>query len=285
MEKLILSEEGVFPVVYDEKGQLIKDCPKTGMQISGTVQGEGKLAGVPSLFIRLSGCNLRCIWQKEAGDFCGCDTSHASFFPKKTQTVDVSYVFNLVKHNIGNMRHVVITGGEPVLQQVVLAKLCQRIKEELELHITIETNGTLFNEELCKWIDLFSISPKLRNSIPSPEKLAQYDIDYSAPFKMHAQKRYNLEVLQSYIDLCNSSNKELQLKFVVGRNSDREEIITDYLNKLTNYHKEDILLMPLGANVEELHQSSPLVLEMAIANGWRFTPRIHIELFGAKIGV
>ena len=156
----------------------------------------------------------------------------------------------------------VITGGEPVLQQVVLAKLCQRIKEELELHITIETNGTLFNEELCKWIDLFSISPKLRNSIPSPEKLAQYDIDYSAPFKMHAQKRYNLEVLQSYIDLCNSSNKELQLKFVVGRNSDREEIITDYLNKLTNYHKEDILLMPLGANVEELHQSSPLVLEM-----------------------
>ncbi len=285
MEKLVLAKEGVFPVVYDYNGQLIDDAPKTGLQIPGTIQGEGKLAGVPSLFIRLSSCNLRCIWQMEDGSYCRCDTTYASFHPNEIIELDIDDVFNWVKYNLGNLRHVVITGGEPLLQKRALAPLCQKLKEELKVHITIESNGSLFDANVAQWIDLFSISPKLSNSVPTPEKLAAYKLKDAGPYKFHDQKRRNINALQEYIDLTNSSSKELQLKFVAGKTDDYKEIRSDFLDALTDWNANDIMLMPLGATQEEVTQSSPLVLKMAIANGWRFCPRVHIDLFGSKSGV
>lgn len=285
MEKLVLAKEGVFPVTRNMNGELIEMQPKTGLQTAGTIQGEGKLAGVPSLFIRLSSCNLRCIWQMEDGSFCRCDTTYASFHPNETIELSIDNIFNWVKHNLGNIKHIVVTGGEPLLQKKALAPLCKKLKKELNVHITLESNGSLFDEEVAKWVDLFSISPKLSNSVPTPEKLAAYNLKESGPYKFHNQKRLNLTALQSYIDLANCSEKELQIKFVVGKTHDYEEITSDFLEPLSNWKIGDILLMPLGATQEEITKSSPIVLKMAIDNGWRFSSRVHIELFGSKSGV
>nr|WP_321410700.1 7-carboxy-7-deazaguanine synthase QueE [uncultured Carboxylicivirga sp.] len=285
MSKLVLANEGVFPVVKDKNGNPLSDQPKTGLLMPGTIQGEGKLAGVPSLFIRLSSCNLRCIWQMEDGSYCRCDTTYASFHPDQTIEMEVDEIVQWLKHNLGSVKHVVVTGGEPLLQKKPLAVLCQKIKEELNLHITIESNGTLFDSEVAQWVDLFSISPKLRNSEPNAEKLASYNLKDAGPFKFHAEKRRNIGALQSYINICNQSDKELQLKFVIGKPEDYKEIQSEYLDQLADYHSNDILLMPLGATREEIAKSAPMVLEMSIANGWRYSPRVHIELFGSKSGV
>lgn len=285
MSKLVLTSEGVFPVVKGIDGKVLNDLPQTGLQIPGTIQGEGKLTGVPSLFIRLSGCNLRCIWKMKDGSLCRCDTSYSSFQPVQNKTISVDDILLLLKHNIGTLKHVVITGGEPLRQKKPLVLLCQKIKEELNLHITLETNGTLFDRDVAQWVDLFSISPKLGNSDPNTEKLSACKLRETDPFRVHASQRINLEVLQAFIDLCNSSDKDIQLKFVVGLQNEDVEIKNDYLDKLNDYDPNDILLMPLGATREEIAQSAPVAMQMAIANGWRYCPRVHVDLFGSKQGV
>jgi len=285
MEKLILANEGVFPVTKDWNGKPLADAPKTGLQIPGTIQGEGKLAGVPSLFIRFSGCNLRCIWQMEDGTYSRCDTRYASFQPNETIELEVDKIVEWVKHNLGNTKHIVITGGEPLLQRKGLAELCQKLKEQLNVHITLESNGSIFDESVAQWIDLYSISPKLSNSVPNADKLAVFGLQDNIVFKKHDQNRLNIAALQSYINLANNSAKELQLKFVVGKREDYKEIVSDFVAQLKDCKASDILLMPLGATKVEIARSSPMVLDMAIANGWRFSPRVHIDLFGSKSGV
>ncbi len=183
------------------------------------------------------------------------------------------------------MNHIVITGGEPFIQKIPLAILLEKIKNELGLHITIETNGTIFDEYVSKNVDLFSISPKLKNSNPTEEKLNVLNIKSSGPINSHKDKRYNIISLQQFIDFSNSNNKDFQLKFVVGREEDEQEIIEDYVNVLKNIKPYNIMLMPLGANKDELDKTIPLTLAMAIRNGWRYTSRIHIDIFGSKKGV
>ncbi len=283
--KLVLVGEGVFPITKDANGKEIKDIPNTGFCIAGTVQGEGKLAGTPSLFIRLASCNLRCIWQMEDGSLCKCDTSYASFHPDDKKIWDVNEIVSTVRNNIGNMNHVVITGGEPLLQKKGVRVLCKKLKEEIGVHITIESNGTLFDEELSQWVDLFSISPKLSNSVPSAEKLKFYGEDENGSSRYHHEIRRNITALQSYINTVNNSDKELQLKFVVGKAADEAEIVNDYLKQLSEYNQQDIMLMPLGATHDQLAKSTPIVLKMCIENGWKFSPRIHIDIFGSKQGV
>ena len=283
--RLVLAGDGVFPITKDKHGNILKHQPNTGIDIAGTIQGEGKLAGTPSLFIRLASCNLRCVWQMDDGSFCKCDTSYASFRPENKSVLQVGDIVDLVRHNIGNMQHVVITGGEPMLQKEGLAELCRLIKKELHLHITVETNGTIFDKEVAQYIDLFSISPKLSNSVPSKDKLEYFEEGETGASKFHHEVRRNLNVLQSYIYFANSLEKDLQLKFVVGKASDAAEIKNDYLDLLMGYSQNDILLMPLGASQQQITQSTPIVLKMCIQNGWKFTPRVHIDLFGSKQGV
>ncbi len=285
MSKLVLANEGVFPITRDKHGNLLDTLPATDLSLSGTIQGEGKLSGIPSLFVRLSGCNLRCMWSMPDDEICRCDTPYASFNAEQDLQIDHNDVFDLIRHNLDNLNHIVLTGGEPLLQHKALLPLVKRLKEELKVHITIETNGTVFSEELSSYVDLFSISPKLSNSNPSASKLKKSGLKESGPFKYHAGKRLNTEVLQKYIDLCNTTKKELQLKFVVGRENDYREIKSDFISQLKNLNSTDILLMPLGATQEELKTTSKMVLAMAIKNGWRFAPRLHIELFGSKAGV
>ncbi|MGM0376892.1 MAG: 7-carboxy-7-deazaguanine synthase QueE [Bacteroidota bacterium] len=285
MSKIVLAREGVFPITKDRHGRHLKEKPATRMDIPGTIQGEGKLTGVPSLFVRLAGCNLRCIWTLPDGSLSRCDTPYASFENDTHQTLDTQEVFDLIISNADSLNHIVITGGEPLLQHKPLEELLKRIKAETHLHVTIETNGTLFFEEVARHTDLFSISPKLSNSDPVNEKLSQLGLKPTGPTSYHGEKRRNIEVLQKYIDFCQHHDKEYQLKFVTGSQQDATEIQNDFLEKLTNWKEDDVMLMPLGANAEELQTTTSEVLKMAIQNGWRFSPRMHINLFGPQAGV
>lgn len=285
MSQLVLANEGVFPITKDKSGNPLTNLSATGLSIPGTIQGEGKLAGTSALFIRFSSCNLRCIWQLPNGKLSRCDTPYASFNALENVHTNVRDVADLVKQNLGVIKHVVITGGEPLIQKVPLAQLASTLKKETGVHITLETNGTLFDEEVAKHIDLFSVSPKLANSNPHFHKLEALGLNPSGPLIFHGEKRVNIKALQSFIDAANKPGKDIQLKFVVGRPDEDSEIYHGFLKQLKGWKATDILLMPLGANKDELAQTTKMVMEMAIRRGWRYAPRIHIELFGAKAGV
>ncbi len=283
--KLLLSEEGIFPVVKNENGDPLKKLPNTGLQIAGTIQGEGRLAGTPSLFIRLSGCNLRCIWNKGKGEYSICDTPHSVFGKVKSVSYSFDSIVSVIKNNIGSIKHIVITGGEPTLQAKQLTRLCKNIKENFDVYLTLETNGTIFDEKLAEHIDLFSISPKLSSTDPDAEKLKKFGLTETDVHRNHSTKRINLKALQSNIDFAKRQGKSLQFKFVVTTREDADEIRSDILDKLNGWEHDDIFIMPLGATKEELKQFTPVALEMAIANGWRFSPRMHIDLFKENKGV
>ena len=131
-------------------------------------QGEGLLTGTPSVFVRTSGCNLRCGF---------CDTPFASWEPVGDQ-MSISEIIDKVhlsakpddpENGDSQSRHVVLTGGEPMLQREVV-QLCKEIKSA-GFHITIETAGTIFHQLDC---DLMSISPKLSNSDPQPSRAGEW---------------------------------------------------------------------------------------------------------------
>ncbi len=276
-----LVKDGIFPITKDENGNLFNKKLNTGFDISGTIQGEGVLAGIPVLFIRTAGCNLRCIWTLPNGKASACDTPYSSFNVHESTNVSVTKIVNTIKNNLGNIKHVVISGGEPMLQKNALIELCTELKNQLGVHITIETNGTIFIKELADIVNLFSISPKLSNSNPNIEKLEELNLLSQSDFiETHTKNRINTEALQNFINLRKSNNRlSLQFKFVVALADDENEI-HDLLMSLNGLKNEDIILMQAGADIAELRQSDKAILQMAIKNGWRYTPRLHIELFG-----
>lgn len=219
-----------------------------------SIQGEGLLAGVPSFFVRSTGCNLRCSF---------CDSPHTSWSPEG-EDYSIDQVLEAAAKFPAN--HVVVTGGEPFLQND-LADLCQRFKEA-GYHITIETAGTIFKPVPC---DLYSISPKLGNSVPSQPEGGKQAL-------RHEQTRINVTALRQFLQ-----EKEYQLKFVVEKPSDLDEIHS-LLNELGPVQKSRVLLMPEGITREELDQRSAWLVECCKKENFRYCPRLHIELFGNKRG-
>lgn len=283
-EKLTLAEGGIFPITYDKNGELLKSRPNTGLQIAGTIQGEGKLAGTASLFIRLASCNLRCVWQTISGELSPCDTPHASFQIDDPITMTVEEIILTIRYNIGNLNHIVISGGEPLLQAESLKVLCKEIKAQFKVHITIETNGTIFSDEVFRYVDLLSISPKLSGSNPTLEKLQRLNLESKGAFNVHARIRINKSTLGQMITLCHDYDKDIQFKFVVSSVEDETEIKM-LLGDLPTFASSNVLIMPLGTNTHQLNESRNLALEMVLKNGWRYSPRLHIDIFGSKHGV
>jgi 7-carboxy-7-deazaguanine synthase len=282
-----MAQEGVFPIMKDSEGKLFCKEASTGMAIPGTIQGEGKFIGIPSIFVRLAGCNLRCVWTLEDGSISGCDTPHASFDISNGNVMDVNEVEKLVKHNLGKINHVVITGGEPTLQHIPLIKLCKILKEDTGVHISIETNGTYFDKTLSELIDFFSISPKLSNSVVSLDDKDKISHEYAELFPVEPEDNTpRPDIIQKYIDMCRKNpEKDFQLKFVMTGESDIEIIESEVLSKLIGWAPSDIVAMPLGSKRETLIETELKTAEAAIKQGWRFTPRLHINLFGDKEGV
>ena len=220
-----------------------------------SIQGEGKLAGVPSVFVRASGCNLRCTW---------CDTPYASWNPEG-QEVSVAQIMAGVREHPA--RHVVLTGGEPMIMPDV-GPLSTALKAA-GYHVTIETAATVYQPVE---LDLASLSPKLASSTPHDREGGRFA-------RAHEQNRLNIPVIQRFID----ESPDFQLKFVVARESDLQEIET-ILRQLRNWKPQDILLMPEGTDVAVLDERAGWVADICKAKGFRFCPRLHIALYGNKRG-
>lgn len=295
-----LVNDGVFPIIFDKDGNRKARLLDTGLDCSGGIQGEGKLSGVPSLLLRTSGCNLHCSWRMPDGTSSICDTPYSSWAPESNPT-EINEIITLLKNNIGNIKHLVVTGGEPMIQANSLIVLLKSIKKYLKLHITLETNGTKFHPEVAQYVDLISLSPKLASSTPWQPNLRGTGIEYIERYALaHERIRYSIRDLQNWINTCyepiafpngiqhyehRSEEKDFQLKFVVGSLLDIEEIKEKYLRFLKGVEPFDIMLMPLGLNRDQLDMTTKLTLQECVKNGWRYTPRIHIDIFNDKRSV
>ena len=220
-----------------------------------SIQGEGKLVGVPSVFVRASGCNLRCTW---------CDTPYASWDPEGDDVSVAEIVRQVLGHACG---HVVVTGGEPMIMPDVL-ELCEALKAE-GLHITMETAATVYKPVN---IDLASLSPKLSNSTP-------WERDGGRHATVHERNRVDLSVIQRFIDAA----PDRQLKFVVSAHADVDEA-RQLLDRLRGWQPSGVLLMPEGVTPSELRPKEEWLIDVCKRHHFRYCPRLHIALFGNTRG-
>jgi 7-carboxy-7-deazaguanine synthase len=217
-----------------------------------SLQGEGMLVGVPSHFIRTSGCNLRCRW---------CDTPYTSWLPEGERRA----VGELVAEAVASgLRYVVVTGGEPLLQREI-GELTAGLRGA-GLHVTVETAGTVEPAFEC---DLLSLSPKTANSDPQ-----------GAWRDRHRRLRSELGPLRRLVRRF----PEHQLKFVVAEADDMPEVL-ELIAALGRIEPARVLLMPEGRSAAEVAQRAPLVAALCSNHGFRYTPRLHLDLFGGGRGV
>jgi len=222
-------------------------------EIFASVQGEGIWTGVPSTFVRVSGCNLRCVW---------CDTPYASWHPEGPVLPVGAVADEVISHGLD---HVVLTGGEPMLFDSI-EPLIDRLKTAGKT-LTIETAGTIYRDLPC---DLMSISPKLAHSTP----------DDPVWRERHERDRLNFDVLRKLIASYN-----YQLKFVVNPESgDDLAEIEALIAEIGPVVPQQVLLMPEGTDSETLHRRSRLLVEPAMRRNWRLATRLHIDLFGNTKG-
>src|SRR5688572_29258180 len=165
-------------------------------EIYRSIQGEGLLTGVPSVFVRASGCNLRCWF---------CDTPFASWRPEGR---DMSTDEIVAQVEEWDTQHVVVTGGEPMLF-AELIPLCDRLRA-IDRHVTIETAGTLYLPVAC---DLMSISPKFASSAPPTDTEPHWH-------RRHERERHRPDVIRQLM-----ANYDYQLKFVIDRRSDLMDVL------------------------------------------------------------
>ena len=277
-DTLTLARDGIFPILTD-------GAPAHGFGVAGTIQGEGIFAGVPSLFVRMHGCNLRCIWLNNKKITQTCDTAYTSLFPDGARQMTIDEICQTLQKNRGKINHVVITGGEPMLQNAALEQLTTRLKKD-NWQITIETNGTIRPpnfDEIAKNIALLSISPKLTSSAPTPEKVAQLGIDFTEAMRHHAEIISDIEPLKKMVETA-SKHADYQLKFVLS-STDDEMQIKEVLKHLPKESENHVVLMPLGIDAKEMRQTAEMAVEVCIRNGWRYSPRLHIDIFGNKEGI
>jgi 7-carboxy-7-deazaguanine synthase len=219
-------------------------------EIFYSLQGEGFLAGLPSVFIRLAGCPLRCRW---------CDTKYA-WDESAGQDYGIAEIVETIQK--WPCKFVVITGGEPMTNPD-LPQLAQQLKAAGR-HITIETAGIVFVPDLpC---DLMSISPKLTNSMPDDLRLAA----------IHEDSRLDIAVLRKLID-----NYNYQLKFVVDGEADLAEI-QQTIKIIGKVDLEKVMLMPQAATRNELLVKSPMVAEMCKSTGFTLCQRLQVLLWNNK---
>ncbi len=233
-------------------------------EIYRSLQGEGRLTGVESVFVRTSGCNLRCGF---------CDTPYASWSPEGDHLTVEQIVAEVLQIAAAGSApgHVVITGGEPMLFPD-LAALCAELHRR-KMHITIETAGTRYLQVHC---DLMAVSPKLSNSTPSAlTPPGGQPGDWTV---LHERNRAASGVVRRL-----NAEYDCQFKFVVGSPADCEEVCS-YLAALPEIDRRRVLLMPLGTRRDELAAIAQWLEPYCRQHGLTFCPRRHIEWFGCRRG-
>jgi len=244
-------------------------------EIFQSVQGEGLFAGTASVFLRTTGCNLRCWF---------CDTPYTSWQPE-----GVRRSWNEVLSEIlaFGCEHIVITGGEPLLQPDIVP-LSQALKAANKV-ITVETAGTIFRPVSA---DLMSVSPKLANSNPvQPAAIAVASewnglVGLERPFPMpdttrsirwakrHEDRRVNREALRQLLTQYRS-----QLKFVIDHPGDLDDV-EEFLNQSPELARDLVWVMPQARTIEEIQEKSKWLIPRAKELGFQYSSRLHIELFG-----
>jgi 7-carboxy-7-deazaguanine synthase len=223
-------------------------------EIYRSIQGEGLLTGTPSVFVRASGCNLRCWF---------CDTPYTSWRPEGHDMTTDEIVAQVEEWDT---QHVVITGGEPMLF-AELIPLCQRL-QRIGRHITIETAGTLYLPVAC---ELMSISPKFASSAPPPKAEARWH-------RRHERERHRPDVIRKLVD-----DYEYQVKFVIDTPADLDDV-SRYLAEFPQLSRDRVLLMPQGVEQEQLAARAEWLRPYCEQNDLVFCPRKQIEWFGPVRG-
>lgn len=256
-----------------------------------SVQGEGKYTGVPSHFVRVSGCNLRCVFKDSI-----CDTPYSSFNPEKSIATDMDTLVSMFKKlqkDSPNVKHVVVTGGEPLMYKKDLEDFLTRVFDD-QMVITIETNGTLpILDPLASGfkVALYSVSPKLCTSVGTPGTYNGIEVTQEM-IDRHNKTRINYKNLISLVCYTN----DYQFKFVYSNPDSVKEILNiykqmdDIVDKMdapwtsnTFYAKHPYghtMLMPEGITNEQLAVKRQEIADVCIKRGWTMTDREHIIIWG-----
>ena len=240
-------------------------------EIFFSIQGEGKSLGLPSVFVRTSLCNLHCIWcdTDYTWNWTGTRFEHINDarpgyrkFDKKDWIAElpVDEVADAVA--IFPCKNIILTGGEPLIQQPALTNLMLALRAKSpDYRFETETNGTLVpTPEFDAAIDQYNVSPKLANS-NNPRQLREKRAAYTFFAK----------------------SEKANFKFVIAEKNDLQET----LGLIDRYHipSEKIWLMPEGSSRQALSRRRKWLVEVCKNHGFRYTDRLHVQIWGSKKGV
>lgn len=221
-----------------------------------SIQGEGATMGIPSVFIRLAGCNLLC-----KSESWICDSIEV--WQKGVKTPFNQVLTDEQLSHVLNGAHLIFTGGEPLLHQKKIVEYLDWFFEEYHMnpYVEVETNGTIIpSDDMISFVDQWNCSPKLANS--------------GEPFS----KRVN----EVAINKINHKGKSSIFKFVVEKNEDVLDLLNDYGDHI---FESKIALMPAGETQEKLNTTRPIVVQQCMKMGWRYSERLHIVIWNQKTGV
>jgi organic radical activating enzyme len=221
-----------------------------------TFQGEGPSLGRRTAFLRLLTCNLECVW---------CDTKYTwdwKNFDIKKETMplksgEIVEVIEMMKTD-----HLVITGGEPMIQQAKLPPLFDELLQIRDYTFEIETAGTLaptIDMQHPRFVIQWNVSPKLAHSGNSEEK------------------RFVPKVLEVF------NNLGANFKFVVQQESDLEEVA--WIVTQVGIPNSKVYIMPEGTKVRMINYRAEIIANKVLEYGWNFTTRLHVLLWGDRRGV
>lgn len=238
-------------------------------EIFASIQGEGQSAGRPSVFVRFATCNLHCwwcdtpyTWNWQGGNLPHRDTDNgAARFDMKQEIVQLDTAYIAEQVCALAPERVILTGGEPLMQQAALADLIDHVRANLPAcKFEVETNGTITpDQDLQSRIDQFNVSPKLKSS------------------RNEDDRRIVPDALRFY-----TQTDHAYFKFVIANKSDLAEVeglINDY-----ELPRNRLFLMPEGTSVPALDDKARWLLDAAVRLGVGFSDRMHIRLFGDTRG-
>ena len=218
-------------------------------EIFYSLQGEGIDVGKPAVFIRTAICNLSCTW---------CDTKYTWDWNHYDYDREVS---EMTLHEIQDqisgfdVKHCVITGGEPLLQQMKLLPLLSYLTSK-GYFVEVETNGTILPSNMIeRFVDRWNVSPKLQNSSIS-------------------KQRREVEACLKYF----AKSSKAYIKLVICNHSDLAEV--KKLIEKYALNKQRVILMPEGNSAADIMEKSKWLSEICLKNGYRLSIRLHSLVWG-----